>query len=131
MRSDFLKPTYVRTVPEDLEQGALYISSYGTAVHLCCCGCGSEIVTPIGPTDWRLITEGDAVSLRPSIGNWHLPCRSHYFVTQNRVEWALQWTDEQIAAARAYERREKQEYYAPKPAGFWSRLWKWLCGLFS
>ena len=133
MRSYVLKPMDVKAVPESLEPGVLYISSYGTVVHLCCCGCGNEIVTPIGPTDWRLTRTGGDVSLRPSVGNWHLPCRSHYFITKNNVEWAPQWSDAQIAAARAFERHEKQEYYAPKPQAeyFWSRFWKWLRGLFS
>ena len=54
MRTAFLTPAYVKFVPEPLDDGTLYISEYGTAVHKCCCGCGSEVVTPLGPTDWKL-----------------------------------------------------------------------------
>ena len=32
--------------------------------------------------------DNGTVSLRPSIGNWQLPCRSHYFIVRNRVVWA-------------------------------------------
>ena len=41
-----LIPVYVETVPETLEEGKIYISEkYGTAVHLCACGCGLHTVT--------------------------------------------------------------------------------------
>jgi hypothetical protein len=65
MRTAFLKPAYVKIVPDELENGTLYVSEYGTAVHKCCCGCGSEVVTPLGPTNWKLVKEGSAVSLHP------------------------------------------------------------------
>jgi Family of unknown function (DUF6527) len=128
MRTAFLKPAYVKIVPDELEDGTLYVSEYGTAVHKCCCGCGSEVVTPLGPTDWKLVKEGSAVSLHPSVGNWHLPCRSHYWITRGKVIWAGQWTDEEIAAARLRESAMKDQYYnqKPKAKGFWARFWKWL-----
>lgn len=65
----------------------LHISlRYATAVHLCACGCRRKVVTPLKPAGWRLIFDG-AVSLDPSIGNWQYPCRSHYYIRSNRVEW--------------------------------------------
>lgn len=130
MRTSFLTPAFVKFVPEPLEDGALYISEYGTAVHKCCCGCGSEVVTPLGPTGWKLVKEGSAVSLHPSVGNWHLPCRSHYWIKRGHVVWAGQWSDEEIAAARARENLVKDQFYNPKPKklGFWARLWKWITG---
>jgi hypothetical protein len=61
--------------------GVLYVSpGYATVTHLCCCGCGAEVVTPLSPTDWKLTFDGVAISLSPSVGNWSLPCRSHYFI---------------------------------------------------
>jgi hypothetical protein len=30
---------------------------FAMASHLCFCGCGNKVVTPIRPTDWRLIFE--------------------------------------------------------------------------
>jgi hypothetical protein len=129
-RTSFLTPAYVKFFPDQMEEGILYVSEYGTAVHKCCCGCGSEIITPLGPTDWKLVRAGSAVSLHPSIGNWHLPCRSHYWVKRGKVIWAEQWTDQEIAAARAHESLVKDEFYNPKPKimGFWARVWKWLTG---
>jgi hypothetical protein len=128
MRASFLTPYYVEFVPEPLKDGILYISEYGTAVHKCCCGCGNEVVTPLGPTDWKLKQEGSAVSLYPSVGNWHLPCRSHYWIKRSEIIWAGQWSDEDIAAARAHENLVKDQFYKPKKLGFWARLWKWFTG---
>jgi len=34
------------------------------------------VVTPLSPTGWSLIFDGETVSLYPSIGNWNFPCRS-------------------------------------------------------
>ena len=30
---------------------------------------------------------GGKVIIRPSIGSWDLPCKSHYHITHNRIEW--------------------------------------------
>ncbi len=83
-----LKPLDVKFIPEVLEEGILYVShEYGTAVHLCCCGCGNQTVTPFFRGGWVLSERLGKVTLRPSIGNWAFPCRSHYWITENRVEW--------------------------------------------
>jgi hypothetical protein len=104
---------FVEYIPEQLEEGVVYVSiRYATAMHRCFCGCGSEVVTPISPTDWTLIFDGRTISLDPSVGSWNLPCRSHYWITHNRVEWAHRWTERRIAAARERERREKERYFA-------------------
>ena len=57
---------FVEFIPEELKEGVLYISiNYATASHLCCCGCGNRVVTPITPDDWKLIFDGVSVSLHP------------------------------------------------------------------
>jgi hypothetical protein len=84
-----LRPVFIVTVPDDLEEGVLYVSmTYATAIHLCACGCREEVVTPISPNDWQLGYDGEEISLTPSIGNWRLPCRSHYWISGGRVDWA-------------------------------------------
>ena len=84
---------FVKSVPEILEDGVIYISvEYGTAIHKCCCGCGNQVVTPFSPRDWKLIFDGEAVSLYPSIGNWNFKCESHYWIRNNQVEWVPKWT---------------------------------------
>ena len=55
---------YVEFIPRELNEGVLYISKqFKTASHLCCCGCGTKIVTPLRPTEYSLTGSGDAVSL--------------------------------------------------------------------
>jgi len=110
---DRVRHEFVDFIPAALEDGVVYVSvRYATIVHRCCCGCGEEIVTPLTPTDWTLVFNGDSISLKPSIGNWALPCRSHYWIIRNNVKWAKQWSDAKIAGAREEDRRRKAEYFA-------------------
>jgi hypothetical protein len=116
-RVDRLEPEFVEEIPVRLLSGKLYVSIiYGTALHLCCCGCGSEVVTPIHPTRWAFSYDGESISLHPSVGNWSLPCRSHYIVEKGRVRWAAQWSRAKIEAGRARERRDSSAYFAPETA---------------
>lgn len=103
---------FVEYVPDNLADGVLYISiPFATAVHRCCCGCGSEVVTPITPTDWSLTFDGESISLSASIGNWSLACQSHYYINHNQVRWVEKWSPEMIAVGRAMDRRAKARYY--------------------
>lgn len=122
---------FVEFIPEQLQERTLYVSEkYGTAVHKCCCGCGREVVTPLSPTGWRLTCDGKSVSLFPSVGNWSLPCQSHYFITKNKVVWAPKWSKERIARGRVQEARVRGQYYGDTDgstrAGLWQRIKKWL-----
>ncbi|WP_372718347.1 DUF6527 family protein [Novipirellula sp.] len=107
-----LEHKFVVHFPEQLDPGVLYISiDFKSVSHLCCCGCGEEVVTPLSPADWRITYDGKSVSLNPSVGNWNLPCRSHYFITNNRVRVAGQWTDEQVAAGKLQDRRATERQF--------------------
>ena len=103
---------FVESAPSKLEDGVLYVSTkYRTVMHRCCCGCGNEVVTPLSPTDWKLTFDGVSISLSPSVGNWSLPCRSHYWIERNVAHWAGDMPDEKIAAIRDHDRRLKERYY--------------------
>ena len=42
-RHNQIRPKFVDCIPEQLDQGVIYISKlYATAAHLCCCGCDSK-----------------------------------------------------------------------------------------
>jgi Family of unknown function (DUF6527) len=113
-----LKHQFVEFIPEGLSEDTLYISiRFATASHLCCCGCRNKVVTPLHPTGWKLIFDGKTVSLSPSVGNWNFPCRSHYFIENNRIKWASRWSDEKIDAAKAYDRLAKDRYYSNRSDG--------------
>lgn len=81
-----LKLEFVEFVPQDVEDGIIFISmQYRTAVHNCACGCREKVVTRFSPNDWRLTFDGISVTLYPSIGNWNFPCKSHYFICNNQI----------------------------------------------
>jgi hypothetical protein len=108
-----LKHEFVEFIPDRLEQGTIYVSiRFATASHLCCCGCGNKVVTPIRPTDWKLIFDGKTVSLDPSIGNWSFTCQSHYWIKCNRVRWAPTWSRGQVEQGRLHDRCAKEEYFS-------------------
>jgi hypothetical protein len=89
-----LEPRFVDTIPETLEEGILYVSEmYNTTIHLCPCGCKNKIVVPFnigGTTCWWTYTREpgtDEITLSPSVGSFQIPCRSHYFITKNKILW--------------------------------------------
>ncbi|WP_443045096.1 DUF6527 family protein [Streptomyces sp. Go40/10] len=101
-----------------------------TVVHLCCCGCGNKVVTPLSPTDWSLTFDGASISLSPSIGNWSYPCRSHYWIRGDTAQWAERWTSRQIEAARTRTGQCGQRQPEPRrrslAARFRQRVRQWL-----
>jgi Family of unknown function (DUF6527) len=112
MKREILRHEFVEFIPEQIEESTIYISiRFATASHLCCCGCGNKVVTPIRPTDWKLIFDGKNVSLDPSIGNWSFDCKSHYWIRNNRVRWAPSWSRAEIELGRSNDRFAKQEYF--------------------
>lgn len=114
-----LSHSFVKNIPDQLEDGMIYISmDYATAIHKCPCGCGSQVVTPFSPTDWKLIFDGQTVSLTPSIGNWGLKCQSHYWIRNNEVKWAPKWTKRQIEYGREQEKRDKDSYFSKNKKKF-------------
>lgn len=144
---------FVEYIPKQLEEGVLYVSmGFATASHRCFCGCGMKVVTPLSPTDWRLIFNGDSVSLEPSIGNWSYPCRSHYVLRGNRVLWAGPMSQARIDMIRAHDRAAKDRYFgkatapqaatanaapaerpgdgavSPPPSGQWTAFKRWFIG---
>ena len=142
MRRTAITHEFVEFIPAEREQGVLYVSTrFRVATHSCFCGCGRKVVTPLSPAQWALIFDGATVSLVPSIGNWQSPCRSHYWIQHDRVRWAGQWTESQIAAGRERDRLELEHYLsgstAPRRTGVHptsapqsrrARLWRWLRG---
>ena len=104
-RHTSLRHTYVEYIPAKLEPGVLYISrKYRTGSHLCCCGCGLKVVTPLNPAQWKLTDHGQNASLSPSIGNWSFPCKSHYWIDHGRIRWSEAMSERKIANVRRNDR---------------------------
>lgn len=113
MKQQRMSHVFVEEIPAKTEQGVLYVSmECATAIHRCACGCGQEVVTPLSPTDWTLIFDGDTVSLDPSVGNWALPCRAHYFIDRGAVAWAGNMSNAVIERGRARDRQNKAAYFS-------------------
>ncbi|MEO5931118.1 MAG: DUF6527 family protein [Candidatus Kapaibacterium sp.] len=87
-RRETVSHVFVDYIPEEMENGVVYVSLlYEIAVHRCCCGCGENVVTPIGDTGWTLTSDDQSITLHPSIGNFNQPRRSHYWIQRDRVVW--------------------------------------------
>jgi hypothetical protein len=142
MKQESFKHQFVEFIPEELQDGMLYVSMrFATVAHLCSCGCRTKVVTPLKPTDWKLTFDGKTITLDPSIGNWSFPCRSHYWIRNSRVQWAADWSQSRIDANRAHGRWAKQKYFGadaagaaaqhpeqqkpPEKAAWWKQLWPW------
>lgn len=54
--------------------------------------------------------------MKPSVGNWQKPCRSHYLIIRGDVIWAEQWTTDEIVAGRDMEAARRNEYFDGKYA---------------
>ena len=103
---------FVEFIPSKLEEGILYISiEYHTAAHLCICGCGNLVFTPLTPNDWNLTFDGRTVSLSPSIGNWNFDCKSHYWIVNSKIKIARKWKEWEINSFRNSDSKRKTKYY--------------------
>jgi hypothetical protein len=124
IRQAALHPQFVTFAPATLEHGRLYVSmEYATALHLCCCGCGNKVITPLAPDKWSLLFDGQTVTLDPSIGNWSFPCQSHYWIRGSAEVWDRQFNYEEIETVRGTQEKAVAET-AKRSAGasWWSKL---------
>lgn len=104
-----------------MKPGVLYLSEeYNTAAHLCACGCGAKIRTPLGPTEWMIETIGNKPSLYPSIGNWQLPCGSHYWIKNGSVIWAEKWSPARIKAGYLDDEKRRCKHYSLRNKHSWN-----------
>lgn len=134
MKQATFVPEFVETIPEALQEGRLYISMrFRTASHLCACGCGSRVVTPLKPAKWQLTQRRGLVSLSPSIGRWQLPCKSHYWIRENQVIWSRAFTEAEMQAVLDRDSKALRDYHAARAerrtfAGLIRRAWKAIFG---
>ena len=127
MKIDELEPEFIEFIPAELTRGILYISmDYATCSHLCACGCGARVVTPLGPADWVLTFNG-RVTLSPSVGNGQYRCSSHYLVRENRVVWSRPMSrgEAELVHQRDTGQRIHMHNPAPPPSP-WTRTRNWL-----
>lgn len=64
------------------KESVIYISDkYGVSIHRCLCGCGSKTVMPLGKGHWNYEIKNEKLTMSPSVGNYQMPCKSHYIIT--------------------------------------------------
>lgn len=84
MKTKNYKHLFVDSIPVKLQDGVLYVCiKHHIVSHLCACGCGHRIDTPLDPDEWSVTYNGETISLWPSVGNYDIPCHSHYYMTNN------------------------------------------------
>jgi len=125
----------VRFLPKELKPGVLYVSEeFEIAAHLCACGCGTKIRTPLGATEWSVEETESGPSLSPSVGNWQEACQSHYWIERGQVRWAPKWNEEQIAEGRREEQERRRVHYEGlycKKGWSMERFFRWLKRLWN
>lgn len=128
MRATTLTTIFTKSIPGVPEAETLYVSmDYQTAVHLCACGCGTKVVTPLGPNGWVLTFDG-TVTLRPSVGNGQQPCRSHYYIRHYRIDWLPKISKAATRAAlgRDHAVHNQTPEVPPIRKPWWCRAWNWF-----
>nr|WP_240915427.1 DUF6527 family protein [Polaribacter sp. 20A6] len=126
-----LEARFVKFIPDRLKKGVIYVSyEYNTVIHLCACGCGNKVVTPITPIQWSYSYNGESISLSPSIGNWNFDCKSHYWVRDSQFVWAENWSEDKISKVQQNEQKEIIDFFEEKSErkedGFITKIFKYL-----
>lgn len=115
MKLRHITPEFMDEIPRGLDPGKLYVCCrYRAVKHLCACGCGAEVNTPLHPTGWTLTCDGVSVSLSPSIGNWSEKCQSHYWIINNKIQWAPKYPRRKILQIRRVRQWEREQYFSAK-----------------
>lgn len=123
-RVDAVTSEFVDLLPKELIDGVVYVSiEHRTVVHKCCCGCGEPVVVGLSPAQWKMIFDGETISLSPSIGNGTLPCNSHYWIRENKVLWAKQLTRAQTQRTQRADRAATTAHYAQQEPN-WPPKWR-------
>lgn len=126
---------YVSTdrIPKELATGVVYHNpEFELGALLCACGCGLRIDLLV-PDSHQITSENGLATVTPSILVVAGPCRSHYFITAGRVEWANEVTEAQASALmqRQIARHAIQAQPPPKKRFGWLfRALSWLKSLF-
>ena len=98
-RIDEIKPVLVMELPKsvnDMKHGILYLKHNEDdtyeSFHLCPCGCGEPVYLQYGGKGWNITLsingrELKSVTISPSVGCFDFPCKSHYFIRENKIIW--------------------------------------------
>lgn len=127
MKIDSIRVKKVHFMPKEFQPGVLYVSKeFGIAGHLCACGCGNKVMTPLGKFEWNIKDSKKGVSVWPSIGSGQLDCKSHYIIKNGRILWCEPMTDESTTIRFEQADKTRNDYYKSK-----FNFRKWLFKIFG
>jgi Family of unknown function (DUF6527) len=88
----------VDRIPDILRDGVVYhTEEFELAGLLYACGCGHRVILLV-PDSHQVWDQNGLATVRPSIGVFDAPCKSHYFITAGVVEWLPASTGAQAAS---------------------------------
>ncbi|WP_157775204.1 DUF6527 family protein [Hartmannibacter diazotrophicus] len=127
----------VDRIPRHLEEGVVYhTEEFELAGLLCACGCGHRI-TLLVPDSHQVWDEGGHATIRPSIGVFDAPCKSHYVISAGDVQWLRAFSDAQAAnimraqIARHIEMDAKPVTWRQRASGAVASLFRKFLAFFS
>lgn len=104
MKAKLFKLQFVDSIPHQLEEDVLYVSiQHNMVSHLCACGCGRRVDTPLDTDEWKLTYDGESISLQPSIGNYDFPCKTHYWIKNNIA------VPVHVSSRKQYQKKKKNK----------------------
>ena len=87
----------VDRIPVQMKEGVVYhTQEFELAGLLCACGCGHRI-TLLVPDSHEVRDDGGYATIRPSIGVFDAPCKSHYVISAGDVQWFPAFTGARAA----------------------------------
>ena len=88
----------VENTPKQLDPGVVYHNpDFELATLLCACGCGHR-VTLLVPDSHQVSSNQGLASVTPSIAVCDAQCKSHYFITNGRVDWLPAFSQAQASS---------------------------------
>jgi len=115
----------VDRIPAQLTEGIVYhTEEFELAGLLCACGCGHR-VTLLVPDSHQVWDEDGFATIRPSIGVFDAPCKSHYVITAGEIDWHPAFTGAEVdwimhAQIARHVARDSQ------PRSWIHRVWSWV-----
>lgn len=118
----------VDRIPKQMQEGVVYhTEEFELAGLLCACGCGHSI-TLLVPDSHQVWDEGGYATIRPSVGVFDAPCKSHYIISTGNVQWLPAFTGAQ-AANIMHAQIARHVAQDTKPTTWWQRAHKALLNL--
>lgn len=120
----------VDRIPTQMREGVVYHTlEFELAGLLCACRCGHRI-TLLVPDSHQVWDEGGCATIRPSVGVFDAPCKSHYVISAGDVQWLPAFTEAQ-ATRIMHAQIARHVARDAKPASWWQRAKTAMAGMFS